>query len=308
MDIYFSADAPIVNVDLSAPKVTVGTVTGQSQQSTVTGELNFPKIASGFRVTGHIVPGFRHTLIGVGPLCDADCTVTFTRAVVIVRDARGMPVLTGWRKNSGPQLCRIALQPDEENLPRIPNTSHRTTLEAYSAYDLPSVEALILYFHALTGYPVRSIWLKDISAGNYSSWPGLTLANATKYCPLAITTIMGHLVQKRQEVRSTKPKIPATSSPVPKLPQVRSNELHLQVTPISKLYADDTGCFLVHARIGNQYIMIAYHCNANWILSEPFSSRKDTHRLLAYDNIMQRLSNNKLTIDLQILYNKASAE
>ena len=140
------------------------------------------------------MPGFRHTLIGVGPLCDADCTVTFTRAAVVVRDARGMPVLTGWRENSGPRLWRIALQPDEEHLPKMPNTAHRTTLEAYSAYDLPSVEALIRYFHAAAGYPVRSTWLTSISAGNYSSWSGLTLANATKYCPLATSTIMGHLV------------------------------------------------------------------------------------------------------------------
>ena len=108
-DIYFYADAPIVNVDLSAPKVTVGTATGQSQQSQGTGELNPPNPPSGFPVTGHIIPRFRHTLIGVGPLCDADCTVTFTRAAVIVRDARGIPVITGWREHSGPRLWRIAL-------------------------------------------------------------------------------------------------------------------------------------------------------------------------------------------------------
>ena len=274
-DIYFSADAPIVNVNLLAPKVTVGTTTGQSQQFTGTAELNFPKLPSGFPVTRHIIPGFSHTLIVVVPLCDADCTVTFTRAAVIVRDTRFMPVLTGWRKNLGPRLCRISLQPNEENLTRMPNTAHRTTLEAHSAYDLPSVEALIRYFHAAAGYPVRSTWLKAISVGNYSSWPVLTLTNATNYCPSATSTIMGHLVQKRQGIRSTKPKNPATSSPIPQLPQVRSNELHLQVTSISKLYTDDTGRFPVHARSGNQYIMIAYHCNANLILAKPFASIKE---------------------------------
>ena len=41
------------------------------------------------------MPGFRHTLIWVGPLHDADCTVTFTREAVIVLDTRGTPVLTG---------------------------------------------------------------------------------------------------------------------------------------------------------------------------------------------------------------------
>ena len=223
--IYFSADDPIVNVDLSDPKVKVGTATGQSQQSTGTWDLNLPQIPSGFPITGHIMPGFCHTLIGVGPLCDADCTVTLTRAAVKVRDARGTPVLTGQRKNSGPRLWIIALKIGEENLPRMPNTANRTTLEVYSACDLPSIEALIRYFYTAAGCPVRSTWLTAISAGNYSSWSGLTLANATKYCPSDTATIMGHLVQKRQGVQSTNPKIPATSSPVQQLPQVRSNEL-----------------------------------------------------------------------------------
>ena len=153
----------------------------------------------------------------------------------------------------------------------MPKTAHRTTLEVYSTYDLPSLEALIRYFRVLAGYPVGSTWLTAISTGKYSPWPVLTLANATKYFPSATVTIMGHLVQKRQGVRSTKPKLPATSSPVPKLPQVSSNELHIQVTPISKLYNDDTGRFPVHARSGNQYIKIAYHCDANLILTKPFT-------------------------------------
>ena len=112
------------------------------------------------------MPGFRHTLICVGPLCDADCTVTFTSAAVIVRDAQGIPVLTGWREQSGPRLWRIALQPGESNLPKMPHNANKTTLATYSAYDLPSVEALIRYFHVAAGYPVRSTWLKSISSAN----------------------------------------------------------------------------------------------------------------------------------------------
>ena len=158
------------------------------------------------------MPGFRHTLIGVGPLGDAYCTVIFTRADVIVRDARGIPVLTGCREQSGPRLCRTALQPGDSNLPKMPHNVNKTTLEAYSAYDLPIVEALIRYFHTAAGYPVRSTLLKSISAGTYSSWPGLTLTNATKYCPSATGTIMGHLVHKRQGVRPTKTKLTATIS------------------------------------------------------------------------------------------------
>ena len=177
----------------------------------------------------------------------------------------------------------------------MPDDANRSTLKAYSAYDLPSVRALIRYFHATAGYPIRSTWLKAIGSGNYSTWPGLTLANAKKYCPTATATLMGHLFQKRQGVRSTKMKTP-TSLQQHIIPQVKSNELHVFVTLISKLYTDDKGRFPVHARSGNRYIMIVYHCDANLIPAEPFSSRKDAHRLLAYNKIMQRLTDNKLCV------------
>ena len=112
------------------------------------------------------MPGFCHTLIGVGPLCDADCTVTFTREAAIVKDTQGTQLFTGWSEASGPRLWIIALQPGEANLPRMPHTANMATLEAYSAYNLPSIAARIHYFHAETGYPVQSTWLTAIRAGN----------------------------------------------------------------------------------------------------------------------------------------------
>ena len=54
--------------------------------------------------------------------------------------------------------------------------------------------------------------------------------------------------------------------------------------------------------------MIAYHCNTNVILAVTFKSRKDTHRLLAYNKIMQRLRDHELTVDIKILDNEASTE
>ena len=77
---------------------------------------------------------------------------------------------------------------------------------------------------------------------------------------------------------------------------------------ISKLYTDDTGRFPIHAHSGNQYIMITYHCDKNLILAVPFKTRKDMQRLIAYDKIMQRLSDHKLTEELQIIDNEASTE
>ena len=62
------------------------------------------------------------------------------------------------------------------------------------------------YLHAKAGYPAQDTWLKAIKAGNYESWPGLTYNNAAKYCPSGDETIKGHMVQTRNNVRSTKTK------------------------------------------------------------------------------------------------------
>ena len=131
-------------------------------------------------------------------MCDAKSAVAFTREAVIVRNKQGTAVLAGWREATGPRLWRISLQPGDSNLPSIPNDSKQATLAPYSTYDLPSIAALIRYFHTAAGYPFRSTWIKSIGAGNYSSWPGINLANATKYCPSAKATIMEHLAPKRQ--------------------------------------------------------------------------------------------------------------
>ena len=119
---------------------------------------------------------------------------------------------------------------------------------------------------------------------------------------------MGDLVQKLQGVRTTKHNPPQPSSPEEPLPQVRSNELYLQVMTTSKLYTDDKYRFLVHVCSGHQDVMITYQCDANIILAVPFNTRKDTHRLKAYDKLMQRLNNHKLNADLQIIDNEDSSE
>ncbi len=100
------------------------------------------------------------------------------------------------------------------------------------------------------------------------------------------------------------PLLPAIA---PKEPELPSNEVHVRVVPISKLYTDDTGRFLVKAWSGNQYVMIAYHANGNLILQQAFKTRSDKHRIADYNSIMTHLAARGLSVDLQILDNEASA-
>ena len=84
--------------------------------------------------------------------------------------------------------------------------------------------------------------------------------------------------------------------------------MHIKTTHISKLYNDDTGRFTVISRTGNQYIMVAYHCDSNTTMAVPFKSRKDKDRMVDYNTIMQRLKDRNILLNLQILDNEASNE
>jgi hypothetical protein len=85
-----------------------------------------------------------------------------------------------------------------------------------------------------------------------------------------------------------------------------SNQVYVVTRPLSKLFTDDTGRFPVRARSGNQYVMIAFHADGNLILQQAFKTKSNRHRIAAYNAIMTRLAARGLSVDLQILDNKAS--
>ena len=92
------------------------------------------------------------------------------------------------------------------------------------------------------------------------------------------------------------------------IPNQKTKENHIWDQPISKLYTDVCGRFPIRSRSGNEYIMIAYHCDSNTILQAPFVNRKDKHRNRAYNSIMQKLADRGHHVDIQILDNEVSAE
>ena len=148
---------------------------------------------------------FTNTIIGVGPICDANCTVVFNKKDVTVLFPEDKTILTGWREKKLPRIWRFALKPND-NIIEDYTTTNQTTPTAHSSYDLPRIEALVQYMHAAAGFPVKSTRLKAIKKGNFETWPGFTYSNAVKYFPHVVETIKGHMVQSSQGVRSTKEK------------------------------------------------------------------------------------------------------
>ena len=211
------------------------------------------------------MPSFKHTLLGLGPICDSDCKEVFTKGELIIYDTAGATIISGWRKRDGARLWYILLKPEPGEIPNLSQDAPATPSQACSAYDIPSAEALVCYFHAATGFAARDKWLKAIKDGNCITCPGLNLDNYMAYCPSSDVTLKGHMVQSRQGVISTNPNpCPSkTDAVVTKpadnqmLPSVRSNKIHIHVRHISKIQNDDCGRLPVRARSGNQYVMVA---------------------------------------------------
>ena len=98
-------------------------------------------------------------------------------------------LLKGWRDTTGAKLWRFSLRPKDNHVSSI-QPEPPQTLTALNTHDLPSVGALVRYLHAAAGFLVKSTWLAAIKTGNFSTWPGLTYANASRYSPNCEETSM----------------------------------------------------------------------------------------------------------------------
>jgi hypothetical protein len=214
--------------------------------------------------------------------------------------------------NDANQACSVSYRYGRDQYLAFAAQSTKTTFDPCSL-DLPSVGALVGFYHACLGFPVKQTWLDAAKAGNCDTFNGLTYSNISRYCPDSDETILGHLAQQCQNVCSTRPHPPwaPTGLPLPSIkppaPELASNKIFVNVFPFSKLYTDDTGCFPVRARSGNQYVMIAYHADGNLTLQQPCKTKSNAHHLAAYNIIMTCLAARGLLVNLQIMDNKASA-
>ena len=228
-----------------------------------------------------------------------------------------------------PPSMPLTIQPTRVSTTTVSTTRGRTTTPPTRsteyhrrAYDLPSTRNLIEYLHCVAGSPTKSTFQQAVKAGNYKSFPGLSVENVARYCPEnATATVLGHLTQTPKGLRSTRwataanALLAANNSPS-MLPSdvllealtTPTNEVTIIEVPISTLYTDDMGRFPIRAQSGNQYIMVAFHDAANVILVEPFKSKGDHHRIPAYDTLMNRLKRRGLTIDMQFMDNEVSAK
>ena len=114
--LYIAPNAPHGPLDKIAATFKVGTSNGKVATSAAKATLTIPQLAADFPTTGCIMPDFTNTLIGVGPICDANCTVAFKKQDVTVLSPEGKPILQGRREKKLPRLWHFALKPNNRGI------------------------------------------------------------------------------------------------------------------------------------------------------------------------------------------------
>jgi hypothetical protein len=113
---------------------------------------------------------------------------------------------------------------------------------------------------------------------------------------------MGHMDQRRQNIRSTSKPLIADAQQTD-TDSGKKNHLVDQ----GQLYTDLTGKFQVRFSKGNSYVMVCYVYDCNYVKVVPMKSRSASEWVKAYDHIHQELAVKGFKPKLQALNNKASA-
>ena len=114
--LYIAPNAPHGPLDTSTATVKVGTANGQVATSAAKSTLPIPQLVADFPTTGYIMPSFTNTFIGVGPICDANCTIVFKKKYVTVILQEGKPIPQGWRDKKLTILWRFAPEPTDRSI------------------------------------------------------------------------------------------------------------------------------------------------------------------------------------------------
>jgi hypothetical protein len=148
--------------------------------------------------------------------------------------------------------------------------------------------------------------LQAVKDGHLITWPGLSEDAINKHLKLTPATAMGHMSQRRQNIRSTS-KAPIEKQQWPDTDSgTKTHLVYAVVVDQGQLYTDLTGKFPVRSSKGNSYVMVWYIYECNYIEVVLMKSRSASEWVKAYDSIHQELTVKGFKSKLPNLDNEAS--
>ena len=134
---------------------------------------------------------------------------------------------------------------------------------------------LARYLHACLFLPVSTTLIKAIDRNALATFPGLTSRLVRKHLPEVEAPIQGHMREESQGLQPTKTRCApvvwmkgneSDYFPLSDTPNIKKHEVAYNIVKAGSLaYTDITGRFPQKSRRRNQYILVAYHWDANLI-------------------------------------------
>jgi hypothetical protein len=141
-------------------------------------------------------------------------------------------------------LCRINLLQTNPtcSIYQPPSQPH----SANNVYASRNLGALVNYLHNAMFSCTKSALVHSIKRAYLATWPGLTVEAVNKHLKLTPATAMGHMNQRRQNTRSTKPKLIAQDDEeiTPLGSEEKTHILFAVVLDHRQVYTDLTGAFV----------------------------------------------------------------
>lgn len=160
---FITATTPTTKIDHNIKNVQVKVANGSITSSRGHASLHMPTLPKQ-ATQAYIMPSFPDSLISISKLCDAGLHCTFAPQSVLAFDPSTNDIkLQGWRDTAS-KLWRFPLGQERTNI-NTDSAQHSNSITANSAYDLPSVSALIKHHHASAGFPIKNTWCQAIKDG-----------------------------------------------------------------------------------------------------------------------------------------------
>jgi predicted GIY-YIG superfamily endonuclease len=293
---FILVTAPCLNKAKSRNPLTVRLPNGATMESSHTADLDIPELNAAAS-KAHVFPGMaHHSLLSVGQLCDEGYIVTFKQDTVTICNSESSKLLSGPRDDTT-GLWRINLKQTNKHIPDP---------IANNVYELRNTGALVHYLHKALFSPTKAAMLQAVKDGHLITWPGLTEDAINKHLKLTPATAMGHLNQRRQNIRSTSTAPAEKQQPPDTDLGTKTHLVYAVVVDQGQLYTGLTGKFPVRSSKGNSYVMLCYIYDYNYIKVVPMKSRSASEWVKAYDSIHQELTVKGFKPKLQTLDNEAS--
>jgi hypothetical protein len=275
-------------------------------KSTHTATLDIPQL-SRVAKAAHVFPAMENnSLLSVGKLFDEGYYVLFNTNGVKILDEKQEIIMKGSRDHATGLWRTNLLQTNPtSNVSQPPYQPHTVN----NVYALRNSGALFNYLHKAMFSCTKSDLVHEIKKGHLTTWPGLTVESVNKHLKLTPATAMGHMNQKRQNTRSTKPKLIAQYDEDinPLGSEEKTHLVFAVVLDHGQVYTDLTGAFPTRSSRGNNVLMICYSYDANYIRPIAKKSKSGAEWVRAFGVLFDEMTEKGFKSKLQNMDNEASA-